>query len=67
VKWKYETRAQYKERVSKWHKWFAWHPVSWNGVTYWLETIECKVYIFWGFGVDDVWEYREINKESGDE
>ncbi len=41
MRWNYETWADEKNRNAKWHKWFAWYPVSISrdGRTYWLEYV----------------------------
>jgi hypothetical protein len=41
-----------KDKKSKWHRWFAWHPVSIEGQTIWLEIVlrrrEVQSYVLGG-------------------
>lgn len=48
-------------RIFRWHKWFAWYPVTVeDGNCIWLEYVaRCRV--FGGRG-DDYWSYRERNQ-----
>lgn len=45
--------------LSKWHPWFAWHPVKIEGKWYWLKRVERR-----GWRVDEYdhgywhWEFR---------
>lgn len=59
MKWKYETKKSYIERINQWHPWFTWYPVSCNGTTYWLETVERRGE-YRRLCDDIIWEYREI-------
>jgi hypothetical protein len=55
---------KYMDRLSlRWHRWFAWHPVTVDGALVWLETVErhaAKVDVYddmgsaWAYG----WKYR---------
>lgn len=36
---RYETWDAKIKRLSKWHKWFAWHPVFYNGTFIWLQSV----------------------------
>ena len=55
---------------SKWHRWFAWHPVTIKihepeGVyeKVWLEWIQrCGTLHTWGFDIYWIWEYRREQK-----
>lgn len=52
---------------TKWHLWFAWHPVRVNNCIIWLETVD-RMRVILPFNNDfgpylspDVWwEYRDI-------
>jgi hypothetical protein len=42
----------------RWHRWFAWRPVSVFGKRVWLETVERR----WaGHATLAGWEYRDLN------
>lgn len=43
--------------TSEWHEWFAWHPVTIDGQTVWLETI--LRYEQWS-PVGSYWIYEEV-------
>lgn len=44
---------------SKWHAWFAWHPVTTkSGIFVWLEWIERSVEAYYGGGADCVVDRR---------
>jgi len=49
-----------KARLMAWHKWYAWHPVFWDGGGAWLEWLERRAdEMSWdGYG-GYVWEYRQ--------
>ena len=65
MKWRYKTSSDKYDRLSKWHLWFAWHPVFDNGKGYWLCWIERRCdSIFLSMGVYTSWYYREIGTED---
>ncbi len=44
MRWKYETSTKREERIGKWHKWFAWHPVDdGKGNRFWLENVQRRI------------------------
>lgn len=50
MRWKRNNRDK-----SRWHKWFAWHPVVIENDCVWLETVERRI----DYGIyDDFPEYR---------
>lgn len=61
-----ETWSEKKERLGKWHRHFAWWPVSITSHDCrWLEFVERKGELFCFY--DDcgwAWEYRAIEKEQ---
>lgn len=60
---KTETKAERYDRLTKWHRWFAWYPVNWNGGWAWLSFIERRwVFIMWD---DGWWEYRPLESKGG--
>lgn len=67
MKWRYETYEEKRDRLEKWHRWFAWKIVRVNGVAYWLTTLERKAIpaafsikaSHLSLGLDPMWEYRE--------
>lgn len=62
MKWKVETWNEKKARLSEWHTWFAWHPVSVDeGVYVWLKRIERlgRFSRFSNLDYDWHWTYRE--------
>jgi hypothetical protein len=53
---------QKKSRPHKtqWHQWFAWHPVTIDGTTYWLEHVyrRGRIELAWNHaGIQWEWEY----------
>lgn len=61
-----ETYKAYEVRVSKWHKWFAWHPTTigienGRGICVWLQYLERRATQFC-YGREGEhfakWEYR---------
>ena len=49
------------ERLTHWHRWFAWYPVSDGKITYWLETIERMGEPGW----DELcWVYRPLKSKE---
>ncbi|MDR7037382.1 hypothetical protein J2X36_002129 [Methylobacterium sp. BE186] len=50
------------ERLTNWHRWFAWRPVSLDGETIWLETVERKGEFHCGGFGDCIWfwQYRPL-------
>lgn len=61
--WSFETWADYKERMGKWHRWFAWHPVTvGHGKRCWLMWVERRG-DYWGSWHGDGWdmEYRNVS------
>lgn len=41
-------------RIEKWYRWFAWHPVCFDGGWAWLSTIERRyeyqvIYAYWEY------------------
>jgi len=57
-----ETWPEYEKRIKKWHKWFAWYPVSVGKEDCrWLETVERSIKIeFWYDGIDKVNTYKPL-------
>lgn len=62
-----ETIGQRKERLNKWHRWFAWHPASINRDdgkfdVVWFQTLERRGKAWHSIydGID--WEYRYPEK-----
>jgi len=61
MKFKIISRTNKEAQLYRWHKWFAWHPVSSldkdkNYDLYWLVTVyRCRVPVRDGF----YYEYRE--------
>jgi len=50
-----------KEKLSKWHKYFAWYPVRVsNNTCIWLGYVERKAKYYSYFVGIEKWEYREI-------
>jgi len=64
MRWKYETYCEYYKRVGKWHKWFAWYPVSHDGTTFWLETVERRASLIFREYIS--WQYRKVNGDSNE-
>ncbi len=59
MRWKYETYKQRETRLSKWHIWFAWYPVRYDGTAYWLECVERKA-IFTHIHGYEYYEYKSL-------
>jgi len=53
-----------KERLMRWHRWFAWHPVRWDGGWAWLEPVwRSASEASWdGYG-GMIWRYRPMGDE----
>ncbi len=61
---KTETYDEWVRRVSEWHRWFAWHPVCWDGGWAWLSTVERS---HLRGSIIHEWRYRApTSKESGE-
>ncbi len=65
MKWKNGLTEEEKiDRKQKWHKWFAWYPVTVrvtedkHKIRCWLENVQRKGYLY-GFGTWS-WEYKEM-------
>lgn len=55
---KYENYEDWRERVSKWHKVFAWFPVKTATHIVWLTSVERRFLTFsYDGGIE--WEYRQ--------
>lgn len=39
MKWNHKTLRKW-EQMSKWHKWFAWYPLSDGNIIWWLENVK---------------------------
>ena len=52
--------AAYEDKTSIWHRWFAWHPVRFNGEYRWLCYVERKAtWVEDGDGTRAaIWNYR---------
>lgn len=50
-------KPDWKEKASKWHKWFAWYPVKIEDEWIWRENIERRLHIGGGES-NDYWGYR---------
>ena len=68
MKFTYESPNERIERLSQWHKWFAWCPVEIApNESRWLEfvmrkgTLNNPYWLMYGFP-EFVWEYRAIDK-----
>lgn len=48
------------DRLGKWHRWFAWRPISFNGATVWLSFVERRVDCWQMLGPHWLPEYRII-------
>lgn len=59
MRWRYKTVEFRSIEKSHWHKWFAWHPVCFNGLT----VIERRAIVLsLPYGQDSIiWEYRDEN------
>lgn len=61
MRWRVETLQQRSERQSKWHVWFAWHPVSDNdGQWFWLERVLRHTHPLW----TQNWEYKRLGPDT---
>ena len=49
------------QNPTKWHEWFAWHPVVVDGGMVWMERVERMLYAADVFC--EVWHYRKIKNE----
>lgn len=57
MNWYSETWQQKRDRLQRWHHWFAWHPVRVNTRIYWLETIYIKGQFHSNYDCYWTWEY----------
>lgn len=64
-----ETDEHKRERLAKWHKWFAWYPVpvaineEGRRIKVWLEYVERQLHISYPWGEKYVERvFREISK-----
>ncbi len=60
MKWNYETYEQKVKRLKRWRKHFAFMPVSYQGVTYWLQYVERRARFVLRFSDFVDYEYRGI-------
>lgn len=44
MNWPSESKAAKRDRLTQWHKWFAWVPVRIGERMYWLETVDRKLF-----------------------
>ena len=59
-----ESNNDYQDRVTTWHRWFAWYPVFiGTGDTRWLETVERRRSYCSAYSGDGPWYYRALNQE----
>lgn len=57
-----ETRAERYERLSEWHRWFAWYPVRVGSHDCrWLEYVERRASLDWAARVI-YWHHRPLSK-----
>lgn len=62
MNWNGESFGDWKDRVSKRHKWFAWYPV-WcyqDRKTVWLESVERILDNYSAYTETCDWSYRRI-------
>lgn len=58
-----------KTDYTKWHKWFAWHPVRLEDSWVWLTYVERKFHAdhFSSLaGIDGFWCYRGLETQEGE-
>jgi len=65
MKWEHKLHESKIDRLERWHKWFAWHPISIEHADgseskIWFETVDRKGTQHGGYDVDwwD-WRYKE--------
>ena len=60
MEWKAESFGDWKERVSKWHRWFAWIPtfVYARRKVVWLQYIKRRLEKYSGYTGTCYWEYK---------
>lgn len=60
-----ETAQEYWDRVTPWHRWFAWRPTKLtDGRWVWLETVERRACRHYGMDVLVYWETRRAGETS---
>lgn len=62
--WSYETYQAKNDRLAQWHRWFAWHPVWYQGVGFWLMSVERRQ-VDWVYPGERVWAYRDARPQAG--
>ena len=59
--WNSESLFDWKSRMSKWHRYFAWYPVFLyrERKTAWFQTVERRMSSWSSYLQDADWEYRK--------
>lgn len=62
MRWKRETSDEYRDRLKKWRKHFAWYPIKLEHEWVWLEKVYVRTHIY-GPGEDGTYAYRKEYKD----
>lgn len=57
MKWNHNSNKKWEDSF-KWHKWYAWRPVSDGNTWYWGELVMRRRIAYW---YEWFWEYKAIN------
>ena len=66
MQWNSESRQSRWERITHWHKWFAWHPIRVGEEIVWLEWVE-RFYADVSGGLESgyyEWVYRNLEQSE---
>jgi hypothetical protein len=62
MNFKIESDKDFSNRISEWHRWFAWRPISYDGGIAWLEFVERRFNFETNFASNGTWYYRPIKR-----